>query len=143
MLQCIHKYAKKKFTCIHYVSLPFNININIIIMEQPFSTHTHTHIMIQLPLLSILHTQSPFFTLFFATHHHSFPLQTITCDCDATLYLRIITTRTQGDKTTESEYACAVTPLLGRLNIATVTAELLAVAKFDGWPEVIYSIKNT
>uniref|UniRef100_A0A0N7ZB38 Phorbol-ester/DAG-type domain-containing protein n=1 Tax=Scylla olivacea TaxID=85551 RepID=A0A0N7ZB38_SCYOL len=67
---------------------------------------------------------------------------TITCDCDATLYLRIITTRTQGDRTTESEYACAVTPLRGRLNIAAVTAELLAVAKFDGWPEVSLTLEG-
>ncbi|KAK8404481.1 hypothetical protein O3P69_007611 [Scylla paramamosain] len=67
---------------------------------------------------------------------------TITCDCDATLYLRIITTRTQGDQTTESEYACAVTPLRGRLNIAAVTAELLAVAKFDGWPEVSLTLEG-
>ncbi|XP_071520419.1 uncharacterized protein [Panulirus ornatus] len=61
---------------------------------------------------------------------------TITCDCDATIYLRLVTTRTQGDKTTESEYACVVHPLRGRLNIAAITAELLAVVKFDGWPEV-------
>ncbi|XP_050736734.1 uncharacterized protein LOC127008574 isoform X2 [Eriocheir sinensis] len=67
---------------------------------------------------------------------------TITCDCDATLYLRIITTRTQGDQTTESEYACAVTPLRGRLNLAAVTAELLAVAKFDGWPEVSLKLEG-
>ncbi|KAK4316805.1 hypothetical protein Pmani_012062 [Petrolisthes manimaculis] len=60
---------------------------------------------------------------------------TITCDCDATVYLRLVTTRTQGESTTESEYACAIHPLRGRLNLAALTADLSAVVKFDGWPE--------
>nr|XP_045620378.1 uncharacterized protein LOC123771715 [Procambarus clarkii] len=67
---------------------------------------------------------------------------TITCDCDATIYLRIVTTRTQGEKTTESEYACAVRPLRGRLNIAIITSELMAVVKFDGWPEVSLKLEG-
>ncbi|XP_069950546.1 uncharacterized protein [Cherax quadricarinatus] len=67
---------------------------------------------------------------------------TITCDCDATIYLRLGTTRTQGDKTTESEYACAVRPLRGRLNIAAVAPELTAVVKFDGWPEVSLKLEG-
>ncbi|XP_066948807.1 uncharacterized protein [Macrobrachium rosenbergii] len=61
---------------------------------------------------------------------------TITCDCDTIAYIRLITTRTQGEETTESEYACAVSPLRGRLNIAVITEQLMAVVKFDGWPEV-------
>ncbi|XP_064121935.1 uncharacterized protein LOC135226386 [Macrobrachium nipponense] len=61
---------------------------------------------------------------------------TITCDCDAIAYIRLITTRTQGEETTESEYACVVNPLRGRLNIAIITEQLMTVVKFDGWPEV-------
>ncbi|XP_068240438.1 uncharacterized protein [Palaemon carinicauda] len=61
---------------------------------------------------------------------------TITCDCETTVYVRLITTRTQGDVTTESEYACCINPILGRLNIAVITEQLIAVVKFDGWPEV-------
>ncbi|XP_042225690.1 uncharacterized protein LOC121868805 isoform X2 [Homarus americanus] len=67
---------------------------------------------------------------------------TITCDCDATIYLRIMTTRTQGETTTESEYACAVSTLRGRLNIASITSELMAVVKFDGWPEVALELEG-
>ncbi|KAK7085840.1 hypothetical protein SK128_008475, partial [Halocaridina rubra] len=67
---------------------------------------------------------------------------TITCDCDATIYIRIITTRTQGEVTTESEYACAVRPIRGRLNIAAITEKLLAVVKFDGWPEVSITLEG-
>ncbi|XP_042877075.1 uncharacterized protein LOC122256440 isoform X4 [Penaeus japonicus] len=67
---------------------------------------------------------------------------TITCDCDVTVYLRLLTTRTQKDVTTESEYACAVTRLRGRLNVAIITEELMAVVKFDGWPEVSLELEG-
>ncbi|XP_037800225.1 uncharacterized protein LOC119595129 [Penaeus monodon] len=67
---------------------------------------------------------------------------TITCDCDIVVYLRLVTTRTQKEVTTESEYACAVKRLRGRLNVAIITEELMAVVKFDGWPEVSLELEG-
>ncbi|KAL7641563.1 UNVERIFIED_CONTAM: hypothetical protein RMT77_007436 [Armadillidium vulgare] len=61
---------------------------------------------------------------------------TVTCDMETDLYMRVQTTRTQRDVTTESEYACAVRPLRGRLNVSLRTLQCVAFIKFDGWPEV-------
>ncbi|XP_018016760.1 uncharacterized protein LOC108673437 isoform X3 [Hyalella azteca] len=60
----------------------------------------------------------------------------VTCDCETSLFLRVQTTRTHRDVTTESEYAAAVQPMRGRLNAAILPHACKTVIKFDGWPEV-------
>ena len=78
-----------------------------------------------------------FMLLIFNKLHQHHP-QNVSCKVSTKAYLRVGTTRTAGDKTSESEYVVALGPLRGRLvgDLAPHRANISL--NFTGWPEVTF-----
>ncbi|XP_043202448.1 uncharacterized protein LOC122370689 isoform X2 [Amphibalanus amphitrite] len=68
---------------------------------------------------------------------------TITADASACPLLTTRVTYEQDGRTRSATYATTVQKLRGRINVAALTHQAMAIGKFDGWPEVQLLLEPT